>query len=188
MLESKRLSVKHLKTVGVFVVLFGLPLGSWYYLNSGFEYRKASLEQLSPKDSLSNSNFLYQWKYRDSLISILEGKTTCLFNGSDYSFVEKYVDQYKDAPSFQTIIFGSASDVESDFISNGDVIYFNRPAPIFENNAIIALIDEDGYVRNYYIENVNDLTKLIEHTAIVLPRKVTKDIKLKSDKNGTQRK
>ena len=47
--------MKYLVGAVVFIMLFVLPLGSWYYLQSGLDYRKDALKELEPKGIFQSS-------------------------------------------------------------------------------------------------------------------------------------
>ncbi len=156
--------MKYLRTVVVMALIFILPAGSWWYLQSGYNYRKAALGILSPKDSLSNTslNILMHGKdFKDQL----KGKTTCLALIDDAAFQTKYFDQYRKALSFQMIVGGDSLAIKG------------------LDKAAYVLIDTSGYIRNTYGETREEQTKLIEHTAIILPRKIQKDVKFKENQD-----
>lgn len=145
-------------------LIFILPAGSWWYLQSGYNYRKAALGILSPKDSLSNASLNILMNGVD-FKEQLAGKTTCLAFVDDAAFQSKYYDQYKKALSFQMIVGGDSLALSG------------------MNKAAYVLIDTSGYIRNTYENTREDQTKLIEHTAIILPRKIQKDIKFKESQD-----
>jgi hypothetical protein len=149
--------------LGLFVVV--VPFGSWYYLKSGADYRRQAISELSKKDSLS--------KGQDTL-HILRGKTT-LFIPSRQVVDEKILtnlrSQFGQSESFQIIKADSLSElyrkgIYAKYISNK-----------------ILLIDTGLYIRNVYGSSVEDIRKVVEHTAIILPRVREMDIKMQKD-NG----
>lgn len=158
--------MKHLRTVGIVSMLMIFPGISWYYLSSGFEYRKASYERLQPKDIWSESEF-------DLLQSIgeIKGKTTVVFDDQvSQDFLNKFYDQYKDAYTFQMVV---AKDLPSDFPSQGNVKSLDTLSILTKN---IILIDTAQNVRNYYNHTRESLTLLIEDVAMTIPRKPSIDI------------
>lgn len=142
------------------ILLFGLPLGSWFYLQSGREYRRDAVQELMPKDSLSNPSVEILWN-GVSIKDELYGKTSCVSTDLDPSFIQVYNDQYKNSYTFQCLNHKDSVQIKG--LNPSDYI----------------LIDTAGYIRNMYSNNVDDKIKLVEHTAIVIPRKKGKDIKIK---------
>lgn len=170
--------MKHLKTIAILLLLFGVPLGSWYYLNLGYNYRLASLVELTPKDSISNPDFIAKFDSSINYKDVFDNKMTCVYWGDNTDFVDKYVSQYKDISAFQMLYFGDKQDKLDVHKLSGDLICQSEQPPNYPNAKFI-LIDDKGYIRNYYKDDQSSLVKLIEHTAIVIPRKQSKDIKLK---------
>lgn len=141
-----------------------VPLGSWYYLQQGLDYRKNALEVLKPK--------VYLPQIPDSL-NIFKGKTTLLF--FDYpkvaGILPPVVEQFKDAFTFQ--MAGSKNEAG----------YTKVPGFVMDSLRLegkyFALVDTSGAVRNYYSTDVKELKDMVEHLAIVLPQPKEKDIKIK---------
>ncbi len=146
------------------VMLFGLPAASWYYLQSGYDYRKEALDDLAPKFSFSDSD-VSLWFGAKEISRELIGKTTCISFSENAVFDSTYVDQYKNSYSFQ---FMKDDALKIRGVAVGD--YY--------------LVDTSGAIRYIYTDERSDLTKLIEHTAIILPRQKQKDINLKKVSNG----
>lgn len=141
-----------------------VPVGSWFYLQKGLDYRKQALEELKAKKQLP--------AIPDSL-NIFKGKTTLLFfdfqKASD--IMVPVVEQFKDAYTFQ--IAGSKN--EAGFPEVADFVLDS----LRMQDKLFALIDTSGAVRNYYADDVKDLKNMVEHLAIVLPQPKEKDIKTK---------
>lgn len=49
-----------LTILGLSFFLIGLPLGSWYYLNSGYNYYKGTMEKMKPKGIIPDFSFTDQ--------------------------------------------------------------------------------------------------------------------------------
>ena len=148
-------------------LLFVVPLVSWLYLKKGLEYRKNILKEVAVKDSVSVNE--------DSL-HILRGKTTVLVlaTGSKHSeIVEGIRLQYEDVPRFQIWQSGESSSdgkIPADYCSS---LVAKYPEDVF------MLIDTSLRIRNTYGASADEVKKLIEHIAVVLPRKEEADIKMK---------
>lgn len=57
---AKNKSKRILTIIGLSFFLIGLPLGSWYYLNSGYNYYKGVMEKLEPKGAVPDFSFTDQ--------------------------------------------------------------------------------------------------------------------------------
>lgn len=57
---AKNLSKRILTIIALSFFLIGLPLGSWYYLNSGFNYYKGVMGKLEPKGTIPAFSFTDQ--------------------------------------------------------------------------------------------------------------------------------
>lgn len=144
-------------------LLIIVPLGSWFYLQRGLEYRKSALTELKEKKHLP--------EIPDS-VNVFKGKTTLLF--FDYQKASEIlvpvVDQFKDAFTFQ--IAGSKNDN----------VFAEVPGFILDSlrmdGKLFAIVDTSGSVRNYYSSDMKDLKDMVEHLAIVLPQPKEKDIKI----------
>ena len=172
---------KYILALAIVILLIVLPLGSWYYLNSGLDYRKQSLVELAVKVKV------------DSTLAIklnLTKKTTVIhryhFGNSDLiSRIGVLIDQFEDNESFQFIsilrdteLYDAEDSVKWKITSFADSLGYMDL--FFKND--FTLIDTDLNVRNYYNSDDSSFTKLIEHIAIVLPRKKDLDIELRRQK------
>ncbi|NND07069.1 MAG: hypothetical protein HKN87_11885 [Saprospiraceae bacterium] len=54
---------KFLQSLILLLLLVGLPLGSWYYLRTGLDYRLDRLEELASKGKLEGDSFEQGWVY-----------------------------------------------------------------------------------------------------------------------------
>ncbi|MBK9254502.1 MAG: hypothetical protein IPM42_03330 [Saprospiraceae bacterium] len=153
--------------LGSLVVI--VPLGSWFYLQKGLDYRKAALADLMPKDSIP---------YYDDSLNIFKGKTTLFVLGhSELSQenAQRIYDQYKDSYTFQVVSTRSIDSVPVNQISDDYLAFvFDK----YKQNEYL-LIDTFGRIRRFYPNTDAELKKVVEHLAIVMPRPVEKDIKMK---------
>jgi len=156
--------MRFLIAAAVVFMLFVLPAGSWWYLSSGYNYRKANLEQLEVKGSFENKIGLIAEPLKTNLVSKLKDKVTVLvmnpegLNSHQQDVVERIADKYVDRNYFQV--------VEEHRIK-------------LESN--IFLIDRDLQIRNTYNWEEESIQKLVEHTAIMLPIPKRETISLKRD-------
>jgi hypothetical protein len=160
-------------SIFLFMILVALPYGSWWYLEQGMKYRKEAIKDLEVKDDFTKT--LEQSDLRSQL---LHNTTVLALNDkASKDNILKLYDQYKKSFSFRlisTIDLGIDADnykyIHQDSVSNL-LIQLNSPSFI--------LTDTLGQVRSLYSENPDELRKLIEHIAIILPRKEELDVKMK---------
>ncbi len=151
--------------LGLFVIV--VPLGSWYYLSLGLNYRKAALAELTVKDSIN---------IKSDTLNILKGKTTVLaLKGGDQisSHLKQLNDQFKNSYSFQIVSYDTST------------VYTHIPLEYLFSvkqkyaGSDYVLLDTSSHIRNVYIDNTEGIKKLIEHLAIVIPRAKEVDINMK---------
>lgn len=161
--------MKYLVSAVVFIMLFVLPLGSWYYLQSGLDYRKDALKELEPK-----GEFISPVIDKNSLIS----KTT-LIHTQDVgdNVISEIFDQYGSSKTFQLISIDAPEEDASNWIQIDD--FTANSLSSANSNAGFLLIDTSGQLRNSYPADMDGVRRLIEHTSIVLPRIKEMDVKLK---------
>ncbi len=170
----------------IFFILFGFPLISWMYLNSGLSFHNQIKKELEPKGELNA--FYIQWDSISAWNSdSLRGKTSLFLFGSQNE-VEGF-DQFQ-----KTLIkrLGSRKDLSIvQFVDIG--IPAEKTNPIMRSIAIdsflmkkmiaktfhipdslsrdpIVLVDSSLQVRRYYtMEDSNTFVKVFEHLAFLLP-------------------
>lgn len=153
----------------IVIVLFILPLGSYYYLNSGYNFRKAALVELEsegPLFSSVDSEFLRTMK--DSLMG---GNTNLIYlevqkdpaHGNELQMIN---DKYDHRFDFQVVNL-SKNEVPELFRS-----YQATP---------LILVDSLAQIRDTYSFNSEDIKRLIRHISILLPMDKRPDIHLKRD-------
>ena len=169
--------MKYLIAAAVSLLIIIVPFGSWYYLQTGLNYRKASIEELKPKAELEDIT---------SALEIFQGATSLLYNGNVADDARKEVEvifeQYQSGLTFQLVEISNDS-IPGDLGSNHIKISDQAFTSAFDNTAAFALIDTSGSVRNYYNNTPEDISKLVEHLAIVIPLPKRKDIKMKNGKD-----
>jgi len=143
-----------------------VPLGSWFYLQQGLDFRKASLAELKVKDSLNLSlDTLSVFKGNVSLI-VMHPSTE-----SDKS-ISSIKDQFKNVPSFT--IFENGVDCPYQ-------LSYLKSMGLSDTSSLYAVIDTSGRVRSYYKDNsLPNLQKLVEHIAIIMPKAKEMDIQMKN--------
>ncbi len=150
-----------------------VPLGSWYYLRSGLDYRKNALEELRAK---------YHVKDKCKESTYPNGFTTVLLDPS------KSKDGRDALKMFKEVLEKEFDDVPKLHIYSTDLMQnedSNKNMFVGCNSSefqAITLIDTSGQVRMEYDGSEASFGKVIEHMAVVLPRQEEKDISQKNYK------
>jgi hypothetical protein len=144
-----------------------VPFISWYYLKKGFDYRRALISEIVPKDSipsLLDTSFLFR------------GKTT-VFSKTGFTdnsvLVKGLEEQFQKVINFQLVTVDSLTGlniIPADYLTD----FFGK----YGANQLI-LMDTAMRVRNVYNNDAQSIKKLVEHIAIVLPRQKESDIEMK---------
>lgn len=162
--------MKYLVSFAVASLVIIVPFGSWYYLQTGLNYRRALSKELVPKAQVSNL----------SSSTIFEGATTLLARPlvtlSLRDTLKVIFDQYQDGLTFQLVDLGYAGQL---WDANHQSVPVDSLAEVIPADMQFALIDIDGQVRRYYDSSPSDVNKLIEHLAIIIPKPKRQDIKMR---------
>lgn len=150
------------------------PLGSWVYLKLGVDYRKGSLEQLTPKEIPSSLK-----AGLGSLISET-GKAKLLhINSLDDSEAKELLNRIDTA-----IVDKTFFDIVSFGKSRGDAasgILYKNKEPIDYDYPLI-LLDSMNVMRAEYKMDENTGKDIMRHLAVVIPMpKQVNKIQLKRD-------
>ncbi len=186
----------------LFLLLVGLPIGSWYYLRTGLEYRKevmADLDDLGKVPSISLKTFSGKTLDNQNIAKKMvitsflnfQNKEITKQSGawlqrlhdqfderSDLAFlihvvdtsatseeVERFAQQYQLQDSAQCFFLKDNPEVFRTIATN---VY---KIPLEEIDQHFALTDTSGTVRQKYnITNNNEVKRLVEHTALLLPK------------------
>lgn len=164
--------MKYIVAAAIAMLVIVIPFGSWYYLQTGLNYRKAALRSLEPKGSVG--------KFWDS--NSFLGHTSLVYfpKGEDLSKeLDIILDQYQDAHTFQLV----EVNPEQVWYSDKSIKLTKINASDQMNTASFALVDTAGNIRNYYSHSKEDLRQLVEHLAVILPMAKPKDIRMKNGKD-----
>ena len=159
-----------------------LPLGSWYYLDSGLEYRKNIQKEITSYIPMDETNVLYNLKNKDGSSidwnTLLEGYTSVVFKydkNIDHKIIS-FQQQFRKTDKFQIICLSTNQEKST---LGPNVMVQNFPKGM--SQAYLFNIDKK-MIGAYLMEN-NGMKKLIEHTAVVIPRIKEKDIMIKKTNN-----
>ncbi|NNK90341.1 MAG: hypothetical protein HKO89_07000 [Saprospiraceae bacterium] len=180
--------MKYLRSVVIIILLFGLPIGSWYFLKHGFNWRKSKIETLMPKDHILR-DFDWSGKQKEELYSILFYKTTVINFDDEIDDKENLiVDQYLKANTFQWLNVTSDEKYNLQLSSKDKRKYFTSDKSAWSKGLLsgvkYALIDTGMYVRQVYPDNSEaSLGMLVEDLSLIIPRKKEKDISIRKKDN-----
>ena len=163
--------MRYLIAFAVVIMLFVLPAGSWWYLQSGFNYRKQILEDIKPKRALAQQG--EDEKGMMAVEKVFKDKITVFASGTNIDskkqdIIDRIAEKYGNRDYFQ---FKTMRELQSE-LSQGD---------LSTHRDSIYLIDKDLLIRNAYSWSDEDVKKLVEHTAALLPVPKREKISLKRD-------
>lgn len=155
---------KQISWIALFLLLVVVPFGSWFYLNKGLNFRKTSLSEILPKDSLLVSH---------DTTSFFKGKTTVVVlhvNDATNKISTSIDSQFGNTPNFQIVIYDSISN-----------ILLKDKLSKFSNKSFVV-VDQHLKIRNAYATDLDHVRKMVEHIAMIIPRPKEADIKMKNQK------
>ena len=158
--------MKLITKIALVGLIVGFPLASWYYLDTGLEYRRQALKDLAPKGI---------WSMEGIDKTDIEFYTNVVFcNNNLRDKMQQIYDQYSESPTFQMVEITNDTTYQADW----KTIYVENNPGCGESD--IYLIDTETQLRNTYSGEESQLGTLVEHIAIVLPREKDPDIIVKN--------
>lgn len=156
--------MKYIIASAVVCLLIGAPLGSYFYLKSGFVYRLESLADLKPKELSADlkSVFDLQVPHNNKVRLIYLEKENNPLASDQFNAIQ---DKIVDTSYFQTVRV--QGDPEHYLTAGGDYDFY--------------LLDTAGVLRNYYASNDQTLKEIIRHLSVVIPLQKRNEIKLERD-------
>lgn len=207
---------KVLQALALLLFLVVLPLGSWFYLRNGLDYRLQALEELGDHGVIAP--FELSTYKRDTLDrKDLEGKlvVASFLDFSDEAmtrrtgeYLNKLHEQFDERPDvllLQHVLnpadAGSIQAFELEYrLDDPDQCFFlvgeedDRAAPVRDMygleaaasvplNAQLVLADTTLTIRRYYdLRNEQEVRRMVEHIAIILPRIEERDLVFKRER------
>ena len=167
--------MKYFKSALIFSLLVLVPLGSWYYLKKGLDYRKDALVKLGGNTSISDICETAE-VYRGETVLLAHVNNTPTYRED----LSKVMSEFDDVPNFKCLI------IKDTFLNNTQQNFTNQFR--FQSNkeacnyafADLSLIDTSGIIRRTYTADEKGYIEVIEHLAIILPSPEERDIKIKS--------
>jgi len=177
----------------------GVPAVSWYYLQTGLDYRLKALSELGNLGPMERETRVTYDKIECSPDKI-KGKVHVGIwfpNGLEkenesLKYLKELHEQFKSRSDISIYVFSNASSSDSllNFAKRNALFpspiifyfpdlgvqrlyYFMKPAI---GEIPVALVDTSGAVRKHYnLSSGKDLTRLTEHLAMILPIESTRD-------------
>lgn len=169
--------MKILKYIGVTVLLVVFPALSWYYLDTGLEYRKEAREAMMPKEDLNELISARRFTTEFDLRATCDGMTSILISRKgekNDATIQKLYDQFDDANNFQLVLLnGSGLTPLPEF----DKENFHVVPAVLNYEDEIVLLDNQMRVRSNHTFDKESVQKLVSYTALLLPREKGRDIK-----------
>ena len=181
----------------IVLILFLLPFVSWYYLNSGLEWRKQAQEIMSGTQPFPSGEFISiddrkltsdSLDQRVSLVSFLP----C---GEDVKgqmgVIDVIYNQFKETNKATYILLDSCLTPPATYPELTRKNWYILPCPdslvMFQSlkkdwpeGKTFALVDRKGIIRSYYAINTKDEKRiLVEHMSLLLPRERQEKVELK---------
>ena len=173
--------MKLVKTIALFSVLVIFPIASWYYLNTGKEWRMEGLKELENRTELPDGLYLIddEDSTRTSAKDALLDKFTVVTRSAlaQPEVLSRLKGQFGDNQLFQLI---RDRDLHCDLQACKAV-----DALLFEGDTDMALLDDVGKIRRRYRStDPEDVDRLVKHVAILMPVEKRKRIDLVRGKDN----
>ncbi|MDX1407978.1 MAG: hypothetical protein R3330_07585 [Saprospiraceae bacterium] len=172
------------RTLTVLALVILLPAISWYYLSKGADWRKRGLAEISQRTQIdfpslltSEGTSLGQDDLFGSFAIAVDGATVPVPD------LQKLTEQFGVRQDMQFLMFnGQAPDTEDDpwvHIDCVDTACRMLTDVLFPGTKNAALIDDSLQVRRSYdLREAEEMKRLIEHGAILLPTEKREQIEL----------
>lgn len=183
---------KVLQIAALFLLLVGLPAGSWYYLQKGLDYRLETMGQL--KDHGDFKLFTTESSEEETkavrLINFLSAEEAK--REEQGILLSKLYEQFDKREDFQLITFWDSSSFNGLDVFKATFGLEEEPQCTFEPlgqadwarfvqtyekeaatpGQHMALVDLEGNIRSFYAQSEQkEVRSLVEHIALLLPMK-----------------
>ncbi len=165
--------MKYIAGIVTLALIVILPAGSWYYLQSGYDFRLELLQQLEPKGELDISSLHVE---AGNLVQeAIDNSTVLVYNSAlvDGKKIADIEDQFKNAMTFKTLAIADSAQQ----VNTVDLKLANGKSSELLQMYKAVLIDTSNQVRQWYkLDSEAQYEEVVEHLAVVLPRVPNKDI------------
>ncbi len=166
------------RVVLIMLMLFGLPIGSYFYLVKGYQYRKQALDELKPKAQINWSDYSidalggdYE-KPEESVVLVFSIKDQNDLN-TKWDMFKKLQNQFG-SQSVMKFLFVLPKDLqlpETDDMEMQKDLFVSYARDGFDQG-VLHLVDQQQQIRGRYDpKNTQEIQKLVRHIAILLPLK-----------------
>ncbi len=171
---------RNLQVIVLTFFFVGAPIVSWYYLKTGMMYRKERLSDLKKLGvlQLDSMEFLHP-ESKDSLdskvIMIASSRHNNILDVN--STISQIYSQFKDVPTFRLLLIDSL--IPSSKLPNNIIQLkkFNNPLLTNDTTNLALLVNMKNEIVNQYdLSNRTKVEGMIEHIAMIMPLKSTKEI------------
>jgi hypothetical protein len=183
-------------TVTLVLILFLLPIGSWYYLKSGLKWRQQVQSAMSGTTPVTGLPFyttidkrLTEEQFLDhvTLFTIVD----CQDNGVQRELITRFYKQFKETKKANFIFFDTCTVAAGSWIDSIPRYSYtidckdslNQCSALFQSwpaGKSYALVDRKGIIRSYY-DAISTENKriMLEHMALLIPREHGDKVELK---------
>lgn len=183
--------------ITIILILFLLPFVSWYYLQSGLNWRKqaqAIMNGTTPFPAVSCTTNLGSPFASDSLmgrVTLLTYLPCATSEGEQVSVLQAIYDQFKETNKASYVLLDTCGVAPASGIPSNKYGWFVMTSPdtcglfsslkaAWPDGYSYALVDRKGIIRSYYKAVTKEEKKtLIEHMALLLPRERQEEVELK---------
>ncbi len=181
----------------IVLILFLLPFVSWYYLNSGLEWRKKAQEVMNGTKPFPSGEFVSINDRKITSDSLTDHVSLVSFLpcGEDVKgqmgVIDEIYNQFKETNKASFILLDSCITPAATYPDLTRKNWFILPCPdslpLFQSlnmdwpeGKTFALVDRKGVIRSYYAINTMDEKRiLVEHMSLLLPRERQEKVELK---------
>ncbi len=172
--------------IAVFVLIVIFPLVSWMYLKKGEEWHVNTKSELENLGQVDKNLVLISQEADTTLIKALEGKIILYFDTDDTKALRdlSYIaDQFADNDNI-ILTVNERKYYPEDMKKHLYTVHRGTMKSSKEDYTNFALLFDTKHElrKQYDVLNMKELSKLIEHTALLLPYETKADIKIKKVK------
>jgi hypothetical protein len=182
--------------VTIILILFLLPFVSWYYLQSGLNWRKAAQEIMNgttPFPSVDYANSTGQ-KFSTALLEEHVSIVTfisCTGSENQENLLLELYDQFKETNKANFILLDSCDTAMTSVGDPSKKNWYMLPCldtmqlcrsllNEWPDGKSFALVDRNKVIRSYYgMATKDEKRMLVEHMALLLPRERQEKVELK---------
>ena len=173
-----------LRIIGILLLLIGFPAVSWYYLQTGINWRKDGLAEVFDKQKVTIP-VIYKGSPDGPVEIDPEGKFIILVRNTedvDEAVLQGIYEQFDHRKDLLLLALGNVSRSvhwqKLDCIS-GACEQLER-ALFIDTDANCVFVDSEHYIRMYYdLAEEADVQQLVKHGAILFPVEKREQIELK---------